>query len=255
MTLSAATAESKGPVDSFHSSLRGAIAQLVERFHGMEEVWGSNPHGSTNLRLQKMYDVFKDMPDPSYYRLFKILGHYCDQEGHGATDPVWHEIAEKLRQLDYIEEKILQLNTQCGEWNMRRRYPLPEVPLNYEEEKEASKQLLELQIYTEAFYNSAWILQELLKVIPGLNGLDLKAIRLIRGDLMVHPRGRHIASFAYGGPEGPMIKPDIGQAFNDPGFFANTSAMKRKLFDIRKKLDPKRDREALDGPELQIGFF
>ena|SRR5215467_327081 len=25
----------------------GAIAQLVERLHGMQEVWGSNPHSST----------------------------------------------------------------------------------------------------------------------------------------------------------------------------------------------------------------
>src|SRR5690606_41086697 len=25
----------------------GAMAQLVARFHGMEEVWGSNPHSST----------------------------------------------------------------------------------------------------------------------------------------------------------------------------------------------------------------
>src|SRR5450432_2930451 len=28
-------------------ALRGAIAQLVERLHGMQEVWGSNPHSST----------------------------------------------------------------------------------------------------------------------------------------------------------------------------------------------------------------
>ena len=27
---------------------RGAIAQLVERLHGMQEVWGSNPHSSTS---------------------------------------------------------------------------------------------------------------------------------------------------------------------------------------------------------------
>ena len=25
----------------------GVIAQLVERLNGIEEVWGSNPHGST----------------------------------------------------------------------------------------------------------------------------------------------------------------------------------------------------------------
>ncbi len=31
----------------------GVIAQLVERLNGIEEVWGSNPHGSTPPRLPK----------------------------------------------------------------------------------------------------------------------------------------------------------------------------------------------------------
>ena len=34
---------------SARQSKDGDIAQLVERFHGMEEVWGSNPHISTNI--------------------------------------------------------------------------------------------------------------------------------------------------------------------------------------------------------------
>jgi len=29
----------------------GVIAQLVERLNGIEEVWGSNPHGSTKRLL------------------------------------------------------------------------------------------------------------------------------------------------------------------------------------------------------------
>ena len=34
-----------------HNDLRtsGAIAQLGERLHGMQEVWGSSPHGSIFL--------------------------------------------------------------------------------------------------------------------------------------------------------------------------------------------------------------
>ena len=31
----------------FDDETLGVIAQLVERLHGMEEVWGSTPHGST----------------------------------------------------------------------------------------------------------------------------------------------------------------------------------------------------------------
>ena len=33
----------------------GVIAQLVERLNGIEEVWGSNPHGSTKRLLNKCF--------------------------------------------------------------------------------------------------------------------------------------------------------------------------------------------------------
>ncbi len=36
------------------ASLIGALAQLVERFAGSEEVSGSNPLGSTSFRLKKI---------------------------------------------------------------------------------------------------------------------------------------------------------------------------------------------------------
>lgn len=32
----------------------GVIAQLVERLNGIEEVWGSNPHGSTKCYFHEM---------------------------------------------------------------------------------------------------------------------------------------------------------------------------------------------------------
>jgi hypothetical protein len=35
------------PGSVFASETLGVIAQLVERLNGIEEVWGSNPHGST----------------------------------------------------------------------------------------------------------------------------------------------------------------------------------------------------------------
>ena len=38
-------------------SAQGVIAQLVERLNGIEEVWGSNPHGSTPL-LKKVEEEF-----------------------------------------------------------------------------------------------------------------------------------------------------------------------------------------------------
>ncbi len=36
-----------GSAPRAHKEYRGVIAQLVERLNGIEEVWGSNPHGST----------------------------------------------------------------------------------------------------------------------------------------------------------------------------------------------------------------
>ena len=37
----------------FDDETLGVIAQLVERLNGIEEVWGSNPHGSTKRFLDK----------------------------------------------------------------------------------------------------------------------------------------------------------------------------------------------------------
>ena len=36
-----------GSLHGFPGETLGVIAQLVERLNGIEEVWGSNPHGST----------------------------------------------------------------------------------------------------------------------------------------------------------------------------------------------------------------
>ena len=37
-------------MESVYSYGRGVIAQLVERYDGIVEVWGSTPHGSTTRR-------------------------------------------------------------------------------------------------------------------------------------------------------------------------------------------------------------
>ena len=39
--------------------IKGDIAHLVERFHGMEEAWGSNPHISTKNNLKPTTDKQK----------------------------------------------------------------------------------------------------------------------------------------------------------------------------------------------------
>lgn len=39
---------------AFPMETLGVIAQLVERLNGIEEVWGSNPHGSTKCCLDRV---------------------------------------------------------------------------------------------------------------------------------------------------------------------------------------------------------
>ena len=41
------TSVGAGALASASAGTLGVIAQLVERLNGIEEVWGSNPHGST----------------------------------------------------------------------------------------------------------------------------------------------------------------------------------------------------------------
>ena len=41
-----------GSLLGFLDETLGVIAQLVERLNGIEEVWGSNPHGSTKRLME-----------------------------------------------------------------------------------------------------------------------------------------------------------------------------------------------------------
>ncbi|MEN9557996.1 MAG: hypothetical protein RL141_365, partial [Candidatus Parcubacteria bacterium] len=45
-----------------HTNPEGLLAQLVERFHGMEEVKGSTPLESTIKNSLQMQGVFYEMP-------------------------------------------------------------------------------------------------------------------------------------------------------------------------------------------------
>ncbi len=54
--------------------VRGGIAHLVERLHGMQEVWGSSPHISTKngIKLRKQ---------PAQGRLFFVESEKCFRIG------------------------------------------------------------------------------------------------------------------------------------------------------------------------------
>src|ERR1019366_9787549 len=59
---------------------QGAIAQLVERLHGMQEVWGSNPHSST-CSLCRSDGVSETTPKP-FFDLESRKGAKRGASGH-----------------------------------------------------------------------------------------------------------------------------------------------------------------------------
>ena len=50
----------------------GVIAQLVERLNGIEEVWGSNPHGSTPREARAAY-LAQRPPDSPGSQLLRYI--------------------------------------------------------------------------------------------------------------------------------------------------------------------------------------
>ena len=72
-----------GPLRTFAPS-RGAIAQLGERLHGMQEVGGSIPPGSTSFRLVACTGFFHGLASPSS----RGLGHHPFTVRTGVRIPV-----------------------------------------------------------------------------------------------------------------------------------------------------------------------
>jgi hypothetical protein len=77
---------------------RGAMAQLVARFHGMEEVWGSNPHSSTVtclvrsllILINKIESQVRNWPrGSSQGALSHRFGWACGASALCDPDPQW----------------------------------------------------------------------------------------------------------------------------------------------------------------------
>ena len=98
----------------------------------------------------------------------------------------------------------------------------------------------EAKVLTEAFYNSAWRIYQLIrhasKPLPGI-AFECVGVRDVRNQLMEHPeKGDEIyaQSFSSGGAEGPVLKgyrpagtsktyPDMGLYVNAEEFASNLS--------------------------------
>lgn len=100
--------------------------------------------------------------------------------------------------------------------------------------------LLELRLFTEAFYFFAGRLRELFghkgNPFPGLRSFEAPGVRDVRNHLIQHPEGKHSQAFlwslGYGGPGGPYIKfgsPGPSRKFRVRGLYTNAEEFRKNL--------------------------
>jgi hypothetical protein len=144
------------------------------------------------------------------------------------ADHLLQEVRARLRQLQWIHARLLQLEQQEQEDGLKTippGHPKPDVFKQVFLEKSATKsepeieaQLPfqrndELRVLLEAFYYSAHRVRDILRDhesdLPGIAGFEAKGIRDVRNHLVEHPsrdKGVLVYSTACGGPVGPQLR-------------------------------------------------
>lgn len=176
----------------------------------------------------------------TYFRIFRILSYFAQQKGIPFTDQKWLGIAVKLHQLEFLEERIWELNQKSE--------------IMFRTDKSAKRERLELEILTHSFYHFAWALKEVFSLCFFEKNFDFPKINRVRNKLLVHVE-RHIESFAFGGREGPIIRPDDKLGLmdaKDEGFLHNVEEMKKILMNVHKKLDPAFSKAAFEEPDRPL---
>jgi hypothetical protein len=108
----------------------------------------------------------------------------------------------------------------------------------------------EARVFTECFYYLAGRVRTILRLrtnpIPGLSSFEAMGVRNVRNGLLEHAgQGARnpitVPSFAFGGPNGPVVKAirpahQVGIA-DDIGLYANADEMRKALeFRLRREL-------------------
>ena len=171
------------------------------------------------------------------------------------------EFRERLEQLDWLLERIRQLELQ-GETILSRSQRISEAHLDrieregldWEKEPmppgakltaEEGRAWLdiefEMKLLTESFYYIAGraraIARHREEPLPGLRTFEAEGVRNVRNHLIEHPEGSpsrvFLLSWAWGGPQGPVIKAirHVGQqdVFPDPGLYRNAAQFRDRL--------------------------
>ena len=162
-----------------------------------------------------------------------------------------HEVRERLRQLSFLYDEIMALETSMLEKEYSRsgrpapgqirkfihtnlgRFVRPHED-GYAEYGPGSpfSESAQLRLRLENFYYVAHrilcLVQDSRLQLPGISGLSAAGVRSVRNHLVEHPtkkKGNRISSYAFGGPVGPQLKPlsdPAGPAATfDEGLYAN----------------------------------
>jgi hypothetical protein len=197
-----------------------------------------------------------------------LFEEYCIKVG--GTDPDSYnsdlaaEVTERLRQLEFILERISVAEKQYED-TMRRRSiassefarklmtagiksPVPaprELSLQIWIDAVASA-CLEIRVMTESFYYFANRIRTILRhksaPLPHLSSFECSGVRDVRNHLIEHPEGADsqvfVQSFSFGGPNGPVLKDGRTAALknrpSDQGLYRNASEFNNNLISALK---------------------
>lgn len=176
------------------------------------------------------------------------------------------EVRERLRQLNFIIERVRQLEADAGVVKSRilrsmhdhiedldrrgrsfaEEPPPPSATLTKEERDSLVANTFEMRLLTESFYYLASRVRTILthksKPLPRLSSFECKCVRDVRNHLLEHPEGRnsqvYVQSFGWGAPRGPVLKAirrtDQKEVFPDQGLYRNADEFRVSLERVLK---------------------
>jgi len=203
-------------------------------------------------------ETFFSATQKAFWRYWETLQMRKDER---LTEKVNHysmEVLSRLSQLDLLLNKVKLLEKDA---EFRRQSNIGKKPLHLQwiESLESSQndynafplteeivdslvndsdveQVLEIEVYTEAFYYFAHRLLKIIQYYPGLEKFKAQGVTLVRNHLIEHPHGTDgvsAPSFGYGDTNGPAVKPgsfvgDERKIF-DAGLYKNAEEFRTNL--------------------------
>lgn len=144
----------------------------------------------------------------------------------GKNDAQAMEASKRLRQLQWIIEKVISLCAHSTEQHLQMMQMLATKPLTdpyYQHHGLAQIELLDqIEIHTETFYWISHRTSAVLREMPGLRSFKAAGARDVRNWLLEHvekPGGSTTVGFGWGGSNGPMMATNIPG--KDKGLYAN----------------------------------